>query len=378
MTATAKIGAVAAFWIAIGLVQTFNWGHGIASAIVLLLLLLAAPFAIAEADNDPSPLSPRLQRVITVTGVAFLALEIIYFGVRIRHPHLIDIATTTLAAIHALLHDANPYVARIDMGPETFGFTGYKYLPVMIGSYLPLGAVWGERGVLVTNLMLFLGCLFLMRRLAGSNLAPFLFLILPIVPEQIFAKGVTDLAAVFPLLVAIALLPRSSFLSGLCLGLSMAAKAVPGCLFLPALIPPARQGRYAAGIAVGLTPILPFLWSSPRSLIDNIVLFNMSRPADQTSWLFDMPQLVANVARGILIFLILAASFYVWRRSPSLAARCGIGAILTLGAILSGPGAHHNYQLWWLPFYAVTLSLALAPPDREACKGASLRHASAA
>ena len=32
--------------------------------------------------------------------------------------------------------------------------------------------------------------------------------------------------------------------------------------------------------------------------------------------------------------------------------------------VLAGPGAHHNYQLWWLPFYALALGAALTRPHR--------------
>lgn len=376
MTMTVKVGVVVCFWLAVGLIQTFNWGHGIAKAAVMLLLLAAAPFAIAAARKVPTALPPGLRHAITIAAPALLMIEVIYLAMRIIHPHLIDVATTTLAAGDALLRGANPYGLPIDMGPESAGFTGYKYLPVMIFAYLPLGAPLGQRGVLLTNLILLLACLWLMRRLARTALAPLLFLMLPIMPEQIFAKGATDLVTVVPLLAAFVVAERSSFLSGLCVGLSIAAKPIPGGMFLPCLFPAAKRWHYAAGVAVGLVPIAPFLWLSPQSLIENTVLFNLARIPDGTSWLFDTPPQAAEAAHLAMIGIFLYACAYMWRHAPSLVTRCGLGAMLTIAAILCGPGAHHNYQLWWLPFYGVLLSRALVP--EEACQDSDLRYTSAA
>ena len=39
--------------------------------------------------------------------------------------------------------------------------------------------------------------------------------------------------------------------------------------------------------------------------------------------------------------------------------RCGIGAVVILAALLSGPVVHNNYQLWWLPLFAVVLAAIL-------------------
>lgn len=371
----AKLGAIALFWLAVGLVQTFNWGGGFPKAFVLLLLLLALPWTIARAQAQPAPLSPPWQRGLAIALGLGVVLDALYLALRLAHPHLIDIATTTLAAGNALLHGGNPYALPIDTGPEAAGFDGYKYLPVMIAAYLPLGALLGERGVLLTNAIVLALCLWLMRRLARSTLAPVLFLMLPLVSEQLFAKGATDLITVLPLLASFAVAERSSFLAGLGVGLSIAAKPVPGGLFLPCLLPARRRARYAAGIVVGLLPLLPFLVISPHRFLANTLLFALRRPADSTSWMGSAPPSVALVAHGAMIAAFVIAFVYCWRRAPSLAMRSGLGAMLTIAAILAGPGAHHNYQLWWLPFAALTLSLALA--RGEACQESGLRYTSA-
>jgi hypothetical protein len=329
----------------------------------MLLVLAAAPLILAAARRS-SPPSPAFARA---TGVAFwiaLALSLVYLGARVIAPHIIDIGTTTLAAGQALLHGQNPYALPIDTGPESAGFTGYKYLPMMIVDYLPLGAPFGQRGVLITNLLLLLGCLALMKHIAATRLAPLLLLMLPLLDEQIFAKGATDLAAVLPLLGALALVGSSSFWCGLGVGLSIATKLLPGIALLPALIPAERRVSFVAGIVVGALPILPFVLLRPPAFWDNIVRFNLTRLPDSTSWLQAVPPGVAIAAHLGFGAALLAAAVYVWRRPPPLIARAALAAMLGIAAILAGPGAHHNYQLWWLPFYALTLGLALAPAGR--------------
>ncbi len=359
MTNTAKLGAIAAFWVAVGLVQTFNWEGGVLKAIVLFALLLSVPFVMAAARRDIAPMSPAWQRGVTIAAIVWFVLDLIFLAIRIRNPHILDIGTTTLDAGNAVLSGGNPYTLPIDTGPQSVGFTGYKYLPLMFATYLPLGLWLDQRGLLLTNLVLLLGCVWFMRRLTKSDLAPLLLLMLPIVPEQIFAKGATDLVAVLPLLAGLFFFGRSAFLTGFCVGLSIAAKLLPGVMFLPCLLPSQDRAKYLAGVVVGLMPTVPFLIASPRAFLDNTVFFAMAKLPDTTAWLSSVPSMVADLAHLVLLGGFIWAAAHVWRRAPSLAARCGIGTMLVLGAILAGPGAHHNYQLWWMPFYAVILSLAL-------------------
>lgn len=366
MTAS-RLLVAAAFWIAVGLVQTFNWDEGGPwKALTLLALLAAIPLLLRALRKPATDTEPS--RVLTALLVVLTIAVAIYGAVRLVHPRLIDMATTTLAAGHAMLAGQNPYALPID--PELGGaFGGYKYLPLMPAVYLPLDLVLGARGVLVTNALLQVASVALLlslgrrsgARRAGA-IAVALYLSLPLVAEQLFAKGATDLAAVVPLLLAFVAFERSDFLSGLCVGLSIAAKLFPGAIFVPCLVPvgAAARMRYGLGVAVGLTPILPYALTAPGAFYDNIVLFNAVRPPDYTSWLAFAPDGAAVAARSIFAALTLAVAVHVWRRAPNLPARAALAAALTLAAILAAPTAHHNYQLWWLPFYALALGVALA------------------
>jgi len=365
----ARILAATAFWAAVGLVQIFNWGEaGPWKALALLALLAALPILLSRLGLPATDARPRRDLLALIAALA--VAELIYGGARLVHPRLIDMATTTLAAGRAMLAGGNPYALPID--PQLGGaFAGYKYLPVMPAVYLPLGLALGARGVLLTNWLLQAATVVLLLALgrrAGSRpvgtIAAALYLSLPLVAEQIFAKGATDLAAVVPLLIAFLAAGRRDFLAGLCVGLSIAAKLFPGLVFVPCLVPSHHHARlrYGLGIAVGLAPMLPYALAAPVAFYDNIVLFNAIRPPDSTSWLAFAPAGAAVAARSVFAALALAITVHVWRRAPDLAARAALAAALTLAAILAAPTAHHNYQLWWLPFYALALGKALARP----------------
>lgn len=370
----AKFAAAAGFWIAVGLIQKLDWGLGTYKAMVLALVLAATPFVLAWARRA-TPAPQRVSRALAVAVVALLALQTGYALKELRHPALIDAATTTLAAGQALAAGDNPYAVPLDSAARgatgEARFAGYKYLPMTLAAYLPLGAPLGERGVVLANLLLHLATVWLLFRL-GARLggaptagwiAALLYLSLPLAPFQLFAKGVTDPAAIVPMLAALLLVERGALLSGFCLGLSLAAKPLPAALLLPCCLPAAPRQRvaYGIGIALGLLPILPFLLWSPAALVDNIVLFNLARPADSTSWLFAAPAFAAPLAHGLAGAFFLAVWVQAWRRPPDLAVRAGLGLMLILASILAGPAAHHNYQLWWLPLAAALLGAALRP-----------------
>jgi hypothetical protein len=366
-----QVSAAALFWGAVFLVQNLNWGAGAGKALVLLALLFGALYLALREVKPLQAAAEKPARALTGLALLLLLAQLIYFGLRFAHPHLIDMATTTLDAGKAMLQGQNPYTMPIDTEAAGLGvlpeFQGYKYLPLMPAVYLPLGLVWGARGLLATNLLLLAATLGLMQRLGrdavsarAGLIAVLLYLSIPLAAQQVLVKGSTDLAAVAPLLLGFVLMERRPGWAGFCVGLSIAAKLFPGVLFLPCLLPGGwtERRRYAIGAALGLLPILPYAWASPAALYDNIVLFNAIRAPDSTSWLASAPD-AAFAARSIFFTLFAGTSVYIGRRAPGLATRAGLGAMLVLGAILAGPAAHHNYHLWWLPFYCVTLAAAL-------------------
>ena len=58
MRDSVTIGVIAAFWLGVGLIQTFNWGGGLPKAAVMLCFLLAIVLVIAQARRMSTPLPP--------------------------------------------------------------------------------------------------------------------------------------------------------------------------------------------------------------------------------------------------------------------------------------------------------------------------------
>jgi hypothetical protein len=378
-----------AVWVGVLIVEVFNWGGGGTKALTLLLLLVGTCALTLSAQPSSPPGSGSSNRALFAACGVLLTVHLGFLAKQIVHPHLLDVASTTLAAGRALLEGGNPYALPLDA--EAVGmagdpvFQGYKYLPMMAIAYLPLGTRLGAPGVLPTNLVMQFATIFLVYRLgarAGSRnagLAAVLFyLSLPIALRQVLGKGATDLVAVVPLLAALLTVERRPALSGFFAGLSVSAKLLPGILLLPCALPPAgRRWPYLAGVAVGLLPTLAFVAMSPVELFDNVILFNTMRGPDSTSWLALAPHIAEGLARLAFIASFAAACLLVWLRAPSLSVRCGLLAGVTLLAILSGPAAHHNYHLWWLPLVSVLVGLTVvqetALPKLLAIKSALMR-----
>ena len=360
-----------AYGVVVYLIEHFNWNQGRARAIILVLVLIATAILLRLPPRRALAATPvALSRIIVAACAIALGLHLIHFIEFFHKPHLFDIATTTISAGEAIRSGQNPYQLPINPEPDlpqgSLNYNGYKYLPMMAVIYLPLSAVLGERGVLMTNLLLDLAVtvlVFQLSRRAGTQtsglFAALLYLMPLLVPRQLFHKGVTDLAAVFPLLVALLYLERKPGLAGLWVGLSISTKLLPGILFLPCCLPqkspPKLRWWYATGVVLGLVPTLVFLVWSPSELFSNAVLFNAQRPIDSTSWLFELPSFISWFVRFGFAAVVLGVAAYVWCNNPTVIVRCGLGAICILATILSGPIVHSNYQLWWLPMLAILL-----------------------
>jgi hypothetical protein len=368
-----RLLAIALFWFAVEAIEFLDWDLGVYKSLVIFGVLLALlPLMRLAGRRMPTNGTNPERALIVAVGLLAVA-QIAYAAMQLRDPQLIDIATTTLAAGDVLLAGQNPYVLAVDPAPSAIepvsAFSGFKYSPLMAIAYIPLGAPLGPRGVVLTNLPLQLATawlVFLLARSQGTRRTGFVaamaYLALPLVPRQVFEGGITELVAVLPLLAALLFANRNAWLAGLCVGLSISTKLVPGILFLPCCLPTnARERfRYVAGTAIGLLPLLLVALWSPIAVWNNLVVFNLFRSVDSTSWLAVVPPIVDPIARGVFAIVFLGIAAAVWRaREMTTVRRCALGAIAILTALLSGPAVHNNYQLWWLPLFAVILAVSL-------------------
>jgi Glycosyltransferase family 87 len=339
-----------------------GWGWATLGLVCVVIAVLPALLAAARKEVDPP--SRATGRLLVYGCLIFAAAQLVFALAMLVKPKVFDIGETTLAAALAVIHGSNPYAAQIDTaagGIADDRFHGYKYLPVMIMVYAPLCLAFGMRGIIVTNILLQAMTAAVIRSIAAINgrrlaglAAAMLYLSLPFVAHQIFTRGVTDLASVLPLLLALRYADERPTIAGVMVGLSIATKLVPGLVMLPCALPErGKRGRYLLGVMLGLLPILPFVATAPDAFFANVLLFNMVRPVDDTSWLFGLSTTVAATARIVAAGVLLAVTLRVWRRPPGLDERCGLAALATLAVFAVGPGMHHNYYLWFLPFLAI-------------------------
>jgi hypothetical protein len=363
------LGWAGFFWTGALLAQEFNRvGFGEAAILLAFLLSTIAMMLGAERLQVPDAGTSRAPRLAIIV---LLIVQLGYAGARLWHPHVADIAHWVFEGGRAMLRGENPYVLPLDpSGLEALGprFQGYKYLPLMGWSYLPLGLPFGDRGLVATNLLLQFATVALVWRLArglssrtAGGIAACLYLAVPLVAMQVLSKVGTDLVTVVPLLLALTCWERRPGISGLLVSLSIATKLTPGALFVPCLLPTtgAARWRYGLGLACGLLPILPYAVGAPEAFLDNIVVFNALRPSDESSWLMTMPAPVVWIARGTFVVVLLATAIGVWRRAPALFVRSALCTMLMLAALLLGPSPHQNYHVWWLPLYSVLLAVTL-------------------
>lgn len=371
------IAAEIVFSLVVFALQEVPRGHGFMTLAGVIVLLASMPPLLAAGRTVRAAPTLAARRGLGWTIALFAVAQFAFAIVRTVKPKVLDIATTTQAAIVALLHGGNPYVLPINSlaggiagagGP----FHGYKYLPAMLLVYAPLGLALGIRGAVVTNLVLQGATAAILRALAAgeggaaAGLAAALFyLSLPFPAFQLLARGVNDLVAVLPLLLALLLCERRPGWAGALVGLSIAAKLMPGLAVLPCLVPPSgARRRYLAGVAAGLVPILPFVVWAPGAFADNILLFNTMRPVDDTSWLFGLPAAAAVAARAVAAVALLALYGRVWRRAPGPDGRLAAAAAAIFLVFAVGPDMHHNYYLWFIPFLAVLAARAAAGTAR--------------
>jgi hypothetical protein len=368
------------------LLGAFDWGMAAARAGMLLLALPICWF-LWRRYRRPSFIvanSPAHPFAFLTVGCLLLVWQLFYFLDQYPNPRLIDVATTTLKAGQSIVAGNNPYTLPLDPRPESQqggrSFDGYKYGPAMALLYFPLSSVLELQGILITNFVLQLLVAGLVAalatRIAGPTAGLFAFLLymsIPFVPGELFQQGITDLAAVAPLLAACLIVDRWPLITGLLVGLSISIKPLPGSLFVILCLPAKGRAQYLLGLAVGLLPLALATAFAPSAVFSNLVVFNMIRPPDSTSWLETVPKEIGLLARFVFGGVMLAALALIWRRPPELFARLSICVVCSVFLLLSSSICHRNYLLWWLPLLAVLLASAALPSAATEAAPSSVR-----
>jgi hypothetical protein len=309
----------------------------------------------------------RLPAILTAICLILVIDRLRIFFAFLHFPDMEDIGRTTIAGVHAVLNGQNPYAAPIDVHPEYPDYPGYKYLPMMMAVFAPLTAPFGETGLRVTNLILdglmSVAILLSARRIGGpvaGLLAVAAWLMLPVIPRDLYKHGVTDLAPVLPLVAALAISGTRLGAAGLLIGLSIAAKLFPGLLMALCCLRRPRVGWYIAGGVIGILPAIAFYLWGPPNFVRNVFQFILSRPIDETSWMYGLPPIMPPIAKMAYFLFLLSVLIHLVTATPGIARRCGLIIFCIVGALLTGPDAHNNYMIWWAPFFCILLGARLS------------------
>jgi hypothetical protein len=174
----------------------------------------------------------RISQAISLALVILIVVRGVMFLFYLNKDGLLDIARTTIAAADALRHGVNPYGAALDVHPAYPDYAGYKYLPMMIFTYMPLASPFGPAGMRLTNLLLEAATVMTLAVIAKREFgeghavpAAALYLMLPLLPGTLYRGAATDVAPALPLLAAMLFYRQRPGLAGLLIGLSISAAA---------------------------------------------------------------------------------------------------------------------------------------------------------
>lgn len=360
------------------------WWAGAQRARYSLALLVAVVVLalIADPRYRLRDVRARALGLVAILAVCFACFPPIHEQVgivrgRLASPHLNDIPLTTMAGARAMAAGQNPYRVPVDPRAESreqgWNYDGLKYMPLMAVVYAPAALAHSERGVILINVCLHvltaLLVFFLARSLAGDiagSFALLFYLWTRLLPRQLFGPGVTDLAAVAPLLAAFLAGETYPLLSGLLVGIAASTKILPAAALVPLFAPavnPLRNrtgARFWLGLACGCVPSLVYFAWSPTDFVTNTIVFSLTRPVDSTSWLYEHPILWRHVSTGALFVVIAVAGLIRWLRKPERRARALLVLVVTVALTLLGPVNHTNYQIWWIGWMSVVLACGVS------------------
>jgi hypothetical protein len=372
---------LAAFALLLELIDTADWNRGQTRAAGFAL----AGCAVFVLRGAQFPALPARAWPYFALASAAVVVHVVLMWPMIANPQNtpIDVGRTTQSAVVVLAQHASIYSSPVDNqygpGEGLSFFGGYKYGPVVPRFYMPFIRRFGPTpGIYLGNALLLLGIACVVAALAwrasasptrarATALAAVLAALLPsVLWNEFFFAGTNDgLPTLLALLAVLGCAWDRFALAGLALGLSLACKPLPALLLVPLMPWPRAWRQLTLGMGFGLAALLPDLWHTPRELIANLLLFNLSRPTDSTSFVHFLPawaRSYVQLAGFALIGLVSITHQRGQMRDPNrgsatytrdlVCAVCGvIAAFLTVSKII-----HHNYIIWWLPWAAVALA----------------------
>lgn len=388
VSGAATWGGVALFFFALdSYFRHFHVGSG-PLRFAALAVLVAATVALARTGAgrgrlrsvalDPRPRTALYGVLVAVSlaGGLFVASRALRTGVSLG-----DQSVNTVGAARAVLAGRSPYASELDFmyadllrarGEDDPRWHGYKYGPLAVALFAPLGLPLGEAGIVLTDALAVLAvaaALVLLHRSGQASWPGAVALAAAVFGARHLAFAIRE-ANTDPPAVALALFALWAAetgrggLAGALLGASASVKVLPAAAYAVVFWPMLTRPRFVIAFAGTLALLWgPAVAAAPGAFARNYLLFGAVRPADSTSIYLFLPQAVRPVVPvlGAALFLIAAASR---DRSPvGIARRVLLGHLAVLGA---GSFFHNNYLLWLYPVLALFLLRHLSAPTRPA------------
>lgn len=286
---------------------------------------------------------------------------------KLLEPPVSDIGYTTIHAAKVLFNEGqNPYSqkdinhARRDLGE---GYRGFHYGPFMTvgyfpsaflppAAYKPMSYLW----VLCTVVLLML---LLLRpgetELQYVNKAVFVLTAYFMADRfwiELVHEGANDVFHIMLILIALLALKKERvFLAGLFTGLSIASKFAPGAFLVPFM--PVRKLEFWLGLALGLTPYLPFLFWDPAGLWRNVFWLRVVIPHDITSLYWLLPPRMTWILGVVMLISCVAATIWAIGSELSFEATLVGFTLLLIIVDVTQKQIHGNHLIWFFPLLAL-------------------------
>lgn len=394
-----------AAWVALvcavfSLFIVFDWGDGAVRAGLLLALAALAWWRRRSPEPHTAPSAAWTRAaLVAVAGALIVHLAVSAFWIaRSVETGTVpsDQAQTVMAALDVARAGGNPWAAdtftdrvayelaveelrskpacgavpaaavvpSIDPATECahtgtlFTSLGFKYGPAMLAFYWPFIAAFGAAGIPISHLLLFLFTVAAIGSWARAQrgaafwtalaIAP--FVLTPHIATNVLAQGHLDMFPTLLCLLAVIAAERLQYaVAGCALGMSIAAKFLPGLLFVPLLLG-GPWWSIALALAIPLACFAPFAMSDWTGLRHNLG-YPFFRDPDSTALMFSLSGppvwIVRLAAIAVIAWLLLRAQRRHWARGETL--EWIVGAQLAI--LATGSTLHNNYLVWLLPYF---------------------------
>jgi hypothetical protein len=169
---------------------------------------------------------------------------------------------------------------------------------------------------------------------------------------ELLDEGANDYFHVMWILAALLALKKDHvFWAGLFTGFSFAAKFAPAMFLIPFM--PVRQKNFWFGLALGVTPYLPFLFWDYAGLWRNAFWLRVVIPADWTSLYWITPPRFQWIYGAAILIAYLIAVVWAIRRKLDYSATLVGFTLLLIVADITQKQVHGNHLIWFYPLFAI-------------------------